>query len=1136
MPAFGLLLAVAALSAMIAVVQNALALAVLGTSGGFLAPILASTGGGSHVMRFSYYAVLNAGILAIAWFKAWRVLNLVGFAFTFAIGTLWGVNFYRPEHLASTEPFLALFFAFYLAIPILFARRRASDLERYVDGSLVFGVPLVTFGLQVGLVREIEYGAAWSALALGAVYLVLANVVFGSRGETLRLLAEAFLALGVVFGSLAIPLGLDGRWTSAAWALEGAAIVWVGARQQRLSARVFGIALQFLGGAAFLADQTRVTGFLFLANSAYVGCVFLAVAGLFCAWYLDRHRPALTEPERIAADVLFGWGIAWWVGGALAEIDRHVPQAYRFQAMLVFLTASCAAFSWLHTRIAWRLAGYPAQAVTPLMIVALGASVLQGIAQGSVQERHPLAHLGYIGWPLALAAHFFLLRRHEAAGSRYQYWAHAAGVWLLAVLGIWEIAWGIDRLVAGRAVWPIIGWAIVPGVLLTVLALRGARIAWPVAAHRDAYLLAGSVPLAVFLVLCGFLVNFVSNGDPAPLPLRADSQPARPRRDRRRARRRALALRVTAARTAADRDGAAHSGLRSARRAPVRVGERRAPADASPLGRSAVHPGRDATLGRRADGLLDPLDSGRAGQHGRRHSTQPAGRLDRRRGADGRRGGQALHDRSIQRRHDPADRVVRRRRRSDARPRLLLAGAAEGSARGAMKALIAALLLVPALAAAEQPRDFAYGIPLRTSGQDALQQLELPRAVYEGVVHPDLSDLRVFNGAGEVVAHAFRPRVITTKEKPGPVAATLFPIRSDESTGVEGVELHLERRGDRTVVDLRTRQGRPARDAKLVGYLADARALDKPIRAVVLELPAAADQIFARVTIEASDDLRQWSPLASGAPVVRLASGGERLEQLRIEVSPRRAKYLRVSWPGRSGSLELAGLAVEPGELAVAAPRQWKQLAGVAAKDKPGEYEFDLGGQFPVDRLRIGLPQQNTVASVQLLVRSKPADPWRHVTTATAYRLIRDGDELTSADSEIGALPDRYWLARVDQRGGGIGGGPLALSAGWVPHRLVFASRGQGPFQLAYGSRDAKSTAFPIATLVPGYRDEEEAQPRIVIGAAQTAAEPRRLGGEAVTRERVDWKRWTLWGSLVLGVVVLGWMALRLGRQMSRPA
>jgi uncharacterized membrane protein len=512
-PAFALLVAVAALSAMIAVAQDALALAVLGTAGGFLAPILVSTGSGNHVLLFSYYAVLNTGILAVAWFKAWRVLNLVGFAFTFAIGTLWGVNVYRPEHFASTEPFLAFFFALYLAIPILFARRRASELERYVDGSLVFGVPLVTFGLQVALVREIEYGMAWSALTLGAVYLGLAKVVFGSRGETLRLLAEAFLALGVVFGSLAIPLALDGRWTSAAWALEGAAIVWVGVRQQRLTARVFGLALQFLAGAAFLTDQTWLPGPVPFVNGGFLGGVFLAVAGLFCAWYLERHRAAVSEPEREGIVVIFGWGIAWWIGAVLVEIDRHVRPAYRLPAVLLVFTASCAVFSWLHTRIRWRLALYPALAVTPLMLAALGVSLIPGL----VRVEHPLAYLGYLGWPVALVAHFGLLRRHEAPGSQYEYWAHAAGVWILAVVGSWEAAWWIDRLVTGQAVWPIIGWAIVPGLLLTVLALRDTPITWPVAAHRDAYLVAGAVPLAGFLVLWGIFVNFLSSGDPAPL-------------------------------------------------------------------------------------------------------------------------------------------------------------------------------------------------------------------------------------------------------------------------------------------------------------------------------------------------------------------------------------------------------------------------------------------------------------------------------------------------------------------------------------------------------------------------------------------------------------------------------------------
>lgn len=461
-----------------------------------------------------------------------------------------------------------------------------------------------------------------------------------------------------------------------------------------------------------------------------------------------------------------------------------------------------------------------------------------------------------------------------------------------------------------------------------------------------------------------------------------------------------------------------------------------------------------------------------------------------------------------------------------------------------MKLLIAAMLFVPGLAAAEEPRDFAYGVPIQIAGQNALYQVEVPRAVYEGVVRPDLGDVRVFNGAREVVPHAFRARVTATRETAPPVRVALFPIRTDAPAGVEGVDLRLEKRGDRTVIDLRTREGKPAGGSKLVGYLADARALDKPIRAIELQLPAEADQVVARVTVEASDDLRQWVTLAAGAPVVKLSAGGERLEQRRIEVPVRKAKYLRLSWPDRSRALELAGLAVEPGEATVDAARQWKQVATAVAKDKPGEHDFDLGGQFPIDRLRIGLPQPNTVASLEILSRPKPADPWRRVAAPTVYRLIREGDELMSADIAVAANTDRYWLVKVDPRGGGIGGGPLGLSAGWVPHHLVFAARGAGPFQLAYGSRAAKPTAFPIATLVPGYKGDEEldltaaqvgvASPAVAVGAAKTAA-PERLGGEAATRERVDWKRWTLWGSLVLGVVVLGWMAIRLGRQMSKP-
>jgi hypothetical protein len=301
--------------------------------------------------------------------------------------------------------------------------------------------------------------------------------------------------------------------------------------------------------------------------------------------------------------------------------------------------------------------------------------------------------------------------------------------------------------------------------------------------------------------------------------------------------------------------------------------------------------------------------------------------------------------------------------------------------------------------------------------------------------------------------------------------------------------------------------------------------------------------VVARLRVESSDDLAQWSFLGE-AQVVRLESGGQRLERLRAELPPRKAKYLRFSSIGQARPLELAGVAAEPGEstVTVEAVRRWAQAPGVPlapAKDAAGGYEFDLGGQFPADRIRLALPQQNTVVQVELLSRTKSGDPWRAVTTGVVYRLNRQGEEVTSPDLAIRTNTDRYWLLRVDQRGGGLGTGQPLLNAGWVPHRLVFAGRGDPPFQLAFGSREAKAAAYAIETLVPGYKSDAELK-----FAAATVGEATAPSAAVALRspeplawltERPDWKRWTLWGSLVIAVAVLGLMAFRLGRQMSKP-
>lgn len=504
------LLLIATLSAALAVLQNAQSLAILGVSGGFLAPILASTGGGSHVMLFSYYTILNLGILAVAWFKAWRPLNIVGFAFTFGIGTLWGSRYYEPALFPTTEPFLILFFLLYLAIPVLFAARQAaSKLERYVDATLVFGVPLVAFGLQSRLVRDVEFGAAYSALALSVVYLGLGRLLWARQRDALRMLVESFLPLGVVFATLAIPLALDGRWTAAIWALEGAGILWVGVRQKRLLARAFGMLLQLGAGAAFFQAWDHGYAPVPVLNSFYLGTVFIAVGGLFTNWYLERHRDAVREEERLAAVAMFGWGLAWWLGGGLHEIADHASHARSPHIVLLFLAGSAIALSVLHRALSWRLAQYPALALLPaLALIALADATGFGKA-------HPFADLGVLGWPLGFAAYYWILRRHDAAG-RWLDLLHCATLWLLTVVAAWELHWCIGEVAPG--VWPLLAWAVVPCGLLVVLSLHGAHLPWPVAGRLPVYLLLGAAPLAALAWLWIVYANMTSNGDPQPLP------------------------------------------------------------------------------------------------------------------------------------------------------------------------------------------------------------------------------------------------------------------------------------------------------------------------------------------------------------------------------------------------------------------------------------------------------------------------------------------------------------------------------------------------------------------------------------------------------------------------------------------
>lgn len=508
--AFGLLAAIGLFSAILAVTQNAIALAMMGAAGGFLAPILTSTGQGSHVVLFSYFALLDAGILAIAWYKSWRPLNLLGFIFTFGIGTAWGVLRYRPDQLATTEPFLILFFVFFVVIAVLFAFRQAPRFTHYVDGTIVFGTPVLAFGLQTALVRHIPYALAYSALAASGFYLALAWFLYRRHRENLRLLVEAFLALGVAFATLAVPLALDGRWTAATWALEGAAILWVGLRQNRMLARVSGVLLQIGGGVAFALSSQRAPDLLPVLNSHFLGAVLVSGAGWVSSWLYERARGRVRSQEDFVGPMLFFWGLAWWLFAGLAEIDQAVPSGYFVSASLAFLSVTALGLGFAAHRLGWTLPRIPALCLLPAMILCAVASAWE--------QAHPLANGGFIAWPLAFAVLYRLLWRHDELLDRLlRTLLHAGTLWLLAAVSSAELQWALEQVLPSGGIWPAIPWGVIPAGFLILLPRLASGGRWPFGVHVDAYLGSAAAGFSIYLVIWSLLVNLSSTGDAAPL-------------------------------------------------------------------------------------------------------------------------------------------------------------------------------------------------------------------------------------------------------------------------------------------------------------------------------------------------------------------------------------------------------------------------------------------------------------------------------------------------------------------------------------------------------------------------------------------------------------------------------------------
>jgi uncharacterized membrane protein len=96
-PTFLLMTLITAIAFLLAVRLNAMVVAVLGIAGGFLTPVLLSTGEDYPLGFFGYIALLDVGLLAIAQRQRWNALAILGAVGTALMQFAWITTFFVPE-------------------------------------------------------------------------------------------------------------------------------------------------------------------------------------------------------------------------------------------------------------------------------------------------------------------------------------------------------------------------------------------------------------------------------------------------------------------------------------------------------------------------------------------------------------------------------------------------------------------------------------------------------------------------------------------------------------------------------------------------------------------------------------------------------------------------------------------------------------------------------------------------------------------------------------------------------------------------------------------------------------------------------------------------------------------------------
>lgn len=346
---FILLCVVTGFSVFVSLAYDRQELAILSLIGGFVAPLLVSTGEGNYIVLFTYLLILDASLLVLAFYRNWSILNGVTYFLTVLMFGAWFKQNVLVEDATQEIPFLgALLFAtaFYVIFTLsnLINQIKEKQAFRPYELSLILSNTFLYFtcGLSILSLYNPSFKGVFT-VGLAAFNFVITYFVRRQNGVDKNLF---YLLIGVTltFVTLAAPLQLSGNYITLFWAAEASLLLWLAQKSGLSIYRFISIPVMLLGLVSMLMDWTQVYGKMEaltpLYNPAFISSLSLVLSMFLYIRLLRQDSETshqfmelnLSTDLHLKATLLLLLPLMYFAG--FTELDYHLNQVFEMSIQI----------------------------------------------------------------------------------------------------------------------------------------------------------------------------------------------------------------------------------------------------------------------------------------------------------------------------------------------------------------------------------------------------------------------------------------------------------------------------------------------------------------------------------------------------------------------------------------------------------------------------------------------------------------------------------------------------------------------------------------------------------------------------------------------------------------------------------